>query len=149
MNKLFFVISILFIISCSKEQTLEEKLEGQWYGVITQKDCCTFDTDITITTLIQGKIAAEGRYSNTDFSICNNDILFCEEIKKYPVNCSFNWKYTLSTGSTVTFLETPLDSDNCASGIVTLSLINDDMISRKWVDLNDETNISDGILKRK
>jgi hypothetical protein len=148
-NSILLLLSFILIMSCSKELTFEEKFEGTWTGLLTQKNCCTFDTQVTISALVIGQNSANGAYTNADYTICNNDFFNCEESKNDPSNCSFNWNFTLSNGSTVTFLETPSDLTRCAIGTVTLSLINEDMISVKWVDVDNETNLADGTLKRK
>jgi hypothetical protein len=147
-NPLILSILIFTFFSCSKELTFEEKFEGQWTGLLTQKDCCTFDMNVTISQLILGQNVASGDYTNADYSICNNDIFDCERGKTMPADCGFNWNFSLSQSSSVMFIETPL-GEVCAPGIITLKLINDDMISVDWIDVIDADNTASGSLKRK
>ena len=65
--------------------------------------------------------------------------------KTMPPDCGFNWNFSLSQSSSVMFIETPL-GEVCAPGIITLKLINDDMISVDWIEVIDADNTASSSL---
>ncbi len=150
-KSLILCLFLITLFSCSKEEaelTLEEKVVGNWSGIITQEDCCTFKIDVRINELIANKNAASGNYYDTDYAICDDNIFFCDEANAEPSNCGFNWVFKSSSTTSVTLEETPTDLDACAPGTITLRIINDDMISYNWTDIEDPTNVASGTLSK-
>jgi len=145
--RLYSLVSLVIICSCSSEESFEESISGRWTGVITQQDCCTFDLNVDIGTLSLNMAVATGGYFNADYSICNNDIFFCEQAAMNPSNCSFTWTLTNSTEPTITVEEDPVESV-CEEGTVTLRLIDQSTMTYRWVSPTDPANTASGQLTK-
>jgi len=133
--KLF--ITTLFIltlfISCSSddpvEETFAEQIDGDWSGILTQTDCCTFLTTISINALSVGS-TIDGAYTDSDYAICDDDIFPCEEFRNEPADCGFQWEVISISEPTLTLDE---DADEfCADGFVTLRLLGNGNIQMDW-----------------
>lgn len=147
----FFLLILLSFSSCSDEEaslTFEQKIEGRWHGIFMQPDCCTFELDIKFDNLDVGQKSAAGNYSNRDNSTCNDNFFDCEIIQQNGVYCTTNWVFTASDGTAATFEETVVENDICASGIITIRLINDEEIRLNWVDTQHADNTATATLAR-
>ena len=144
-NKISFIVfCFILITSCGSDDSFEEIIIGTWSGNLTQVDCCTYDVEITISSLTLDQNIATGRYSNSNAEICNNDIFFCDDIRDNPITCSFTWRLDVLSESSITVFEEA--SGDCANGNVTLNLLDDNTLQYLWVDLFDPDNRATGIL---
>ena len=146
-NKISFLIfCVLLITSSGSEESFEEQLIGTWTGNLLQVDCCTFDIEVTITSLAIGQNIASGRFFNCNAEICNNDLFFCDEIRNNPLACSFSWRLDALLDPSLTVFEEA--SGDCASGTVTVTLQENGALQYLFVDIDNPDNRTSGELTK-
>ena len=60
-NKISFIVfCLLLITSCGSDDSFEEAIIGTWTGNLTQVDCCTYDVEITISSLTLTRTSQRG-----------------------------------------------------------------------------------------
>ena len=144
LNKITILFGLMLVMaSCGSDESLEDQFIGRWTGNLTQPDCCTFDIDVTISGLEVGQNSATGRYFNSSFDICNDDIFFCDSASANASDCSFSWRLDVLSDMSITLFEDS-DGGDCADGTVTLQLIDDNTLDFRWVDVADPLNITIG-----
>jgi hypothetical protein len=150
MKKSIILIMVLItIISCSKELSLEEKIEGQWYGLWDQLDCCNLEVDVNIAQLIENQPSATGTMTiRNSVALCDDSYFDCEGLKSNP-SVSFNWIFSSNANDVISLDHKPLDYAVFVDAFITLRLVDDNTINAIWVDKNDITNRATGMLTRK
>lgn len=147
LQSLILILSAFLLFSCSSEEELtpEQKLVGSWEGSYFQETWGNSSIDVDISTLLVDQRVASGAYGPSDLSDCDPAIYICDNAG----GCPFNWEFVSFTGGVFTFHETIPSGQNCIPGIITLSYITDDELSYKFVDEEDDTNVSIGSIARK
>lgn len=72
------LLSFLFLFSCSKELTPEEKLEGFWIGEVLQEGLGTLEITLDFNQIELNQPSGTWTTKDKDFSNCDSQIYICE-----------------------------------------------------------------------
>ena len=133
------ILSMIFILSCSKDEEEIDSIIGMWEGESIQQGLGAIQLSVNISSLTEGSIAGNLNSFLNDLSQCDTQVYSCTSF-----DCATQWRFLSKSGNTYKFFEENLAGSECTDGNIQVSLQGTNRLTSTW-SLPDDPSISNQI----